>query len=433
MKKHSPKWAELKTPDRTNDIYEACLKDDLKRVSEIFNSTFHFDLNVINETSGQSPLHLAVQNGNMKLVKMLVQKGANTNLLNSNQATPLHLACIVGKCEIVKFLVFNGADISIKSKYESTPLHWAAREGYLSIVQFLFQRGVSLEEEDVFGSRPVFWAAQGGHVDMMEYFSREGQSFKVLNRKGLAPMHIACRRGNLRAVNYLLNEGVDVETGSEKPVYLRGDSVFVLTPQKTPQKWELAEITEVMRKNRYRLTVKSTGKAVEAEEVGLAKTVCARPLHLATQQLRGEVVRTLLDHGAHLHARDHHLKTPLHYASKAGTVAVLSELLRAGAALEDIDAFGQTPLFVACRHGEVGAAEVLLLHGSKIPVAGIQNGEWVRFKKSISAEKRTLIKDLIWNAGPGGKNLAGKLRQLQAKISYIQSTEQGSNNSSGFF
>lgn len=51
-----------------------------------------------------SPLHLAVQNGNIDIVKMLLKAGHNPNEVNTEGLTPLHIAVQMGHTEIVQLL-----------------------------------------------------------------------------------------------------------------------------------------------------------------------------------------------------------------------------------------------------------------------------------------------------------------------------------------
>jgi ankyrin repeat protein len=51
---------------------------------------------------GQTPLHVASELGNMDLVQLLLDSGANVTVTNANGQTPLHLACAKGHTDVVK-------------------------------------------------------------------------------------------------------------------------------------------------------------------------------------------------------------------------------------------------------------------------------------------------------------------------------------------
>ncbi|OUM56902.1 hypothetical protein PIROE2DRAFT_24817, partial [Piromyces sp. E2] len=54
-------------------------------------------------------LHLASRNGHEKIVKVLVEHGADLNIVNNENSNPLHLASRNGYEKVVKVLVEHGA------------------------------------------------------------------------------------------------------------------------------------------------------------------------------------------------------------------------------------------------------------------------------------------------------------------------------------
>ena len=73
----------------------------------------------VNETSpsGNTPLHAAVNTGNVSMVKLLISAGAKLDAWNPEceGATPLHLAIMSGKC-----LVFEMQQIETLRPHFST-------------------------------------------------------------------------------------------------------------------------------------------------------------------------------------------------------------------------------------------------------------------------------------------------------------------------
>jgi len=74
------------------------------------------------DLSGNSPLYVAVQTGNVAIVQMLLSAGADTQAVNVSGATPLHGAAVCGSAKICKMLIYipklvtslRHADSSIK-------------------------------------------------------------------------------------------------------------------------------------------------------------------------------------------------------------------------------------------------------------------------------------------------------------------------------
>jgi len=59
--------------------------------------------------SGNTPLHAAINTGNINMVKLLINAGTNVNAWNPEceGATPLHLAIMSGKYFLSKLYEFN--------------------------------------------------------------------------------------------------------------------------------------------------------------------------------------------------------------------------------------------------------------------------------------------------------------------------------------
>ena len=68
-------------------------------------------------------LQLAVQNKQMDIVKLLLDKGANIEACKENKNTPIFQAIHSRSLEMVKLLIERGADYKAKNIVSSTPLH----------------------------------------------------------------------------------------------------------------------------------------------------------------------------------------------------------------------------------------------------------------------------------------------------------------------
>ncbi|WP_353289127.1 ankyrin repeat domain-containing protein [Wolbachia endosymbiont (group A) of Pogonocherus hispidulus] len=76
------------------------------------------DVNVKND-EGNTPLHLAVEEGNLEAVKHLIEKGAGINAVNRYGYTPLRIAAYKGSTDIAVYLVEKGANVSDNILHEA--------------------------------------------------------------------------------------------------------------------------------------------------------------------------------------------------------------------------------------------------------------------------------------------------------------------------
>lgn len=90
-----------------DDIYQAAAAGDLQAVQAFMNQA-SWDPSVANY-DGILPLCAAAQGGNVDIIWLMVQDGADVNLADHTQTTPLQYAKKAGHEEAVKYLMELGA------------------------------------------------------------------------------------------------------------------------------------------------------------------------------------------------------------------------------------------------------------------------------------------------------------------------------------
>ena len=79
-----------------------------------FLITNNFPVNA--KSNGQTPLHFAVRMGNIEVVKLLVENGANMNTLDGDGYSPVHKAVKSDNAKIIRHFVRNEADVELKTR-----------------------------------------------------------------------------------------------------------------------------------------------------------------------------------------------------------------------------------------------------------------------------------------------------------------------------
>ncbi len=87
------------------------------------NSTAHNDLKA-------TPLHSATAGRHAKIVKMLLDQGADPNVREQNGFTALHAAAQNDDVEIIRLLLLGGADLTLKSTNGKTAMDIAMDAGH---------------------------------------------------------------------------------------------------------------------------------------------------------------------------------------------------------------------------------------------------------------------------------------------------------------
>ena len=159
-------------------------------------------------------LHYAVWCQNLGMTKLLVQHGAEVNILDELGKTPLHYAAKTGWTFGLIYLLNNCADPMALTSHMTTALHFAAgcsADSTQSILALLNHR-VSLNSADSDGRTPLHWACRKGNPRNVEFLLSYRNNVKVQDVKvGATPLYYACgRRECLQVVDELIRIGSDV-------------------------------------------------------------------------------------------------------------------------------------------------------------------------------------------------------------------------------
>lgn len=150
-----------------------------------------------------------VEKGNGDAVrKALAAKPALAKAADNRGVTALHQAASVGDLEIVKLLLNTGADpnaLDITSG--ETTLHPAARKGDAAIIKALIAKGAKVNARNGGGSTPLHYAAQGGSVPAIEALAAAGANMSVGDNRKQTPLAYARASGQRAAAAALLKRG----------------------------------------------------------------------------------------------------------------------------------------------------------------------------------------------------------------------------------
>lgn len=110
-------------------------------------------------------LHVAVDQGDLRAVRDLVEENPLRVQIRVDRMTPLFRAAGVGRLEIVRYLLDMGPDPNEKSNEHLvtevfTPLHHAACNGHVRVVELLLTRGADAEIAAYFSRTALGQAAR---------------------------------------------------------------------------------------------------------------------------------------------------------------------------------------------------------------------------------------------------------------------------------
>ena len=156
-------------------------------------------------------LMMACRSQHVRLVKFLLQQGANVQVKDKDGKTALHFACELtftwkpASCDLLNCLTENGADINALRKDNRTPLMVASSCGGVDQITFLIERGANVHLQDKNGDTALHHAARNmnNSLEIVCALTAAGAS-QMCNNQGLTPLLVASSIGNNAAVEELL-------------------------------------------------------------------------------------------------------------------------------------------------------------------------------------------------------------------------------------
>ena len=111
-----------------------------------------------------SSLIAAASSASYERAKQLLDNNANPNEKDSARGwTALMWACYNGDKNMVFLLLYKGADPNVKNSQGSTAVMLAASEGHRELIEMLYARGANINERTDEGFTALLWASEKGH------------------------------------------------------------------------------------------------------------------------------------------------------------------------------------------------------------------------------------------------------------------------------
>jgi ankyrin repeat protein len=158
-------------------------------------------------------IHKAAKDDDLATIQKLLEK--NPKLLNSVNAlnqTPLLIASYMKNNKVVKFLLDKGADLEIKDRYGSTALHMAVVGDNKEGVEMLVQKGANINATARNGKIPLQLAFEGEYLEIIDIFLKMGMKINApIDQNSRTLLHRAAIMGKAKVAQFLIDKGADME------------------------------------------------------------------------------------------------------------------------------------------------------------------------------------------------------------------------------
>lgn len=176
-------------------------------VSEVENLVEKFGMECLSarDRHGYTPAHWIALNGNVQLMRYLIERTAPIDLpcLGTQGPRPIHWACRKGHASVVQVLLQAGVAVNAADFKGLTPLHLACMYGRTATAAYLLGMGALNNLTDINGDTALHWAAYKGHGDLMRLLMYSGVELQKTDNFGSTPLHLACLSGNINCVRLL--------------------------------------------------------------------------------------------------------------------------------------------------------------------------------------------------------------------------------------
>uniref|UniRef100_A0ABD2WGM2 Uncharacterized protein n=1 Tax=Trichogramma kaykai TaxID=54128 RepID=A0ABD2WGM2_9HYME len=252
------------------------------------------DLNCIEETTGDSPLHVALKCNQNAVIELLLRSGADPFLANKDGSTPLHIICdnICTHPNLARtfFKIIDEKLMNVKNE-KTTPLKLALRQEH-TMIESLMMKNVIIKRNGLTYQQVINKIHRDNDLAKMIFESSVDDNLQVpinaQDNEGNTPLHLALRNRSNSAAEWLLKNGANANVTNKK-----GETALHIICKKHcfyhSEDVHLAKMIFEHSHTKYRPL------QVDAQDE-LGQT----PLQSAVTSLLPNVVGVLLDNGADL-------------------------------------------------------------------------------------------------------------------------------------
>ena len=160
------------------------------------------------DNNGRTALHWALIAGDVRIVGLLLGAGASKlkDLAGVDYRAILLRASNAGQVEIVRMLVEVGANKDVVDTDGSSASIAASSQGHVQIVRLLLEAEANLNLAGIDGRTSLMMASDAGHREILSLLLEAGADMDAVDNNGRTALHLALIAGDVEIL-WLAAEG----------------------------------------------------------------------------------------------------------------------------------------------------------------------------------------------------------------------------------
>ena len=365
-----------KDADGYSPLREAVLSNNHQAALALLVSGAYIESNCNEKVT---PLASAVKRNDMEMAKLLIDHGADVNVVEAMNGCPILVdAAWRGFDAMVGLLISAGADIQAKTSHGNGALHLAALGSHTAVLRRLVLSGLPVDQRGKDGNTALYKAAEAGKPESVKALLELGAEVNAISDTGYSPLHPAAELDHAHVIDLLLKGGATIDcldSTARTPIMIaaRGGSeaAFDMLHERG------AELNHTNQYGWSTLHFAAYGGSVNIGRrlISLSFSPDTRddfgytPLHRAASNGKVEFIRFLSGLGADLSSKTNEGDTAICVAAngnEAGRVEAARLLIQLGQNFETPKNKGHTPLMIACEVGNLDMVMMLVEHGASL-------------------------------------------------------------------
>ncbi|XP_058802785.1 putative ankyrin repeat protein RF_0381 [Phymastichus coffea] len=187
-----------------------------------------------NSLKGDTALHIAVKEGRLEQVKLLIEYGVDVNKTNYIGNTPL-MQFWHKNFDVLRALIDQGLILTACNSTGQMQTFYGLSYGSKEVVHLLLQY-TDLTVRDMNGQNSLHYLMTNQNPEICRVLKGKKLDVNVVDKDGISPLHLAVQNSNLEVVKFLLDRGANANLSKNgtgiTPLFMIFESYKILRDMK---------------------------------------------------------------------------------------------------------------------------------------------------------------------------------------------------------